>query len=94
MSTAEAAVNKGQGPNKQYTIFVNSREVSLPAKDSLTFDEVVELAFPGAQRGPDIIYTVSYRRGEGNKPAGNLVAGESVKIKDGMIFDVTRSNRS
>jgi len=33
-------------------------------------------------------------RGEGKKPEGSLVEGESVKIKDGMIFDVTRTDQS
>jgi hypothetical protein len=84
----------GQGPNKEYTIYVNSRPKLVPAKDSLSFDEVIELAFPNAQKGPNIVYTVTYRRGEGKKPEGSLVEGESVKVKDGMIFDVTRTDQS
>lgn len=35
-----------------------------------------------------------YRRGEGNKPEGSLVQGETVKIKDGMIFNVTATDKS
>ncbi len=88
------AAGQGQGPNKEYTIYVNSRPKVVPAKDSLSFDEVIELAFPNAAKGPNIVYTVTYRRGEGKKPEGTLVEGESVKVKDGMIFDVTRTDQS
>jgi hypothetical protein len=37
---------------------------------------------------------VAYSRGDNNKPQGTLVPGESVKAKDGMVFDVTPTNRS
>lgn len=94
MSTQQVVTNQGQGPNKLYTIYVNSRPVQVHAKDELTFDEVVALAFPNPEKGPNIVYTVTYRRGEGNKPQGTLVQGESVKVKDGMILDVTRTDKS
>ena len=83
----------GQGPDKQYTIFVNSREKTWLAKDDISFDEVVAIAFPNPAKGPNIVYTVDYRNGHGNK-LGSLVEGESVKVKDGMIFDVTRTDQS
>jgi hypothetical protein len=94
VNTQQDVENREQGPSKEYTIYVNSRAVQVPARDSLTFDEVVALAFPDPAKGPNIVYTVTYRRGEGNKPQGTLVAGESVKVKDGMIFDVTRTDQS
>ena len=79
---------------KEITIYVNTRAKLIPAKESLTFDEVVGLAFPGEPKGSNIIYTVTYRRGEGKKPEGSLVEGEFVKPKDGEIFDVTRTDQS
>ena len=66
----------------------------VPAKESLSFDEIVALAFPNPDKNPNIIYTVTYRKGEGKKPEGTLVEGESLKVKDGMIFDVTRTDKS
>ena len=48
----------------------------------------------GLPSGPNTIFTVTYRRGEGKKPEGTLVDGESVKVKDGMIFNVTATNKS
>jgi Multiubiquitin len=40
------------------------------------------------------MFTVTYRRGEGNKPEGTLVEGETVKVKEGMIFNVTATDKS
>jgi hypothetical protein len=83
-----------QGHAKEFTIYVNSRPKMVPAKESLSFDEIVALAFPNPEKNPNIVYTVTYRKGEGKKPEGTLVEGESVKVKDGMIFDVTRTDKS
>jgi hypothetical protein len=89
-----AAAGQGLGPNKEYTIYVNIWPKVVQAHDEASFDDVVDFAFPNAAKGPNIVYTVTYRRGEGKKPEGTLVEGESVKIKDGMIFDVTRTDQS
>jgi len=79
--------------NKAVTIIVNGREKSVTSKE-LTFDEVVDLAFDDPQRGPYIVFTITYRRGQGEKPEGSLVEGDTVKVKDGMIFNVTRTDKS
>lgn len=62
----------------------------------LAFEQVVEMAFPNNPWGnPNTIYTVAYRRGEGNKPQGSMVrGGDPVMVKDGMIFDVTPTDKS
>jgi hypothetical protein len=64
------------------------------SKGELSFSEIIALAFENPAPGPNIIFTVTYRRGEGKKPKGTLVEGETVKVKDGMIFDVTRTDKS
>lgn len=74
------------------TIVINGRSVVVTAKE-LTFDQVVELS--GLPTGPDVVFTISYRRGHGNKPEGSLVQGDDpVKVKDGMIFNVDCTTRS
>ena len=78
---------------KATTIVVNGREKTVASKE-LTFDQVVDLAFDDPQRGPLIVFTITYRRGHGDKPEGSLIEGESVKVKDGMIFNVTRTDKS
>lgn len=79
---------------KTVTIIVNGRPKTLPKKEILTFEEVIALAFENPPTGDGIQYTVQYTRGHGSKPAGTLVEGQSVKIKEGMEFDVTSTNRS
>ncbi len=81
-------------PAKELTIVVNTKPHPWTAKE-ISYAQVVELAYPGADFGNELItYTVKYRRGIGNKPEGSLVAGKSVKVKDGMTFDVTKTDRS
>lgn len=90
MSTAEANTGQGHGTQKEVTIIVNGREKKV-AKDDVSFAEVVALS--GLPSTPNTIFTVTYRRGHGNKE-GTLVGGESVKAKEGMIFNVTATDKS
>jgi hypothetical protein len=41
-----------------------------------------------------ICFTITYRRGQGNKPEGTLDDGDTVKLKEGMIFNVTATDKS
>lgn len=86
--------NAGKQPDKDkaITIVVNGREHKVE-KGAISFEEVVALAFPN-DTGGQIVYTVTYRRGHPDKPEGTLAPGQSVKIKDGMIFNVTRTDKS
>jgi hypothetical protein len=79
---------------KTVTIIVNGRERSWPKNTDITYTEVVSLAFENPPTGDGVQITVQYTRGEGHKPSGTLVEGQSVKVKDGMVFDVTATNRS
>lgn len=91
MNHSQEDKNEEQGHNKEFSIVVNGRE-NIVSKKEMSFVEIVALA--NLPSGPNTIYTVTYRRGEGNKPAGTLVEGESVKIKEGMIFNVTATDKS
>ena len=91
MNNSQDNKNEGQGHNKEFTIIVNGRE-KVVTKKEMSFAEIVALA--NLLSGPNIVYTVTYRRGEGNKPEGTLVEGDSVKIKEGMIFNVTATDKS
>jgi hypothetical protein len=93
MSNSPENKSEGQGHGKQVTIIVNGRE-KVVAEKEMSFAEIVALAFENPQTGPNIVYTITYRRGHGNKPEGTLVEGETVKIKDGMIFNVTATDKS
>lgn len=71
-------------------IVVNTRQVPWTEK-KITFEQVVELAFPGQPYDPQGTL-VEYGRGHG--PDHSLRAGHDVEVKDGMIFDVEPANRS
>lgn len=81
------------GQNKEFTIIVNTREKKFIGRE-ISFDQVVELAFGSVSSEPNIVYTVTYKRGEGNKPEGDMEKGDTVKVKDGMIFNVTQTDKS
>jgi hypothetical protein len=81
------------GNKKSFTIIVNGRQKEVTAKE-LTFAEIVALAFDNPPTGENWVFTVTYRRGQGNKPEGTLVEGETVKTKEGMIFNVTATDKS
>jgi hypothetical protein len=74
------------------TIIVNARPKTVE-KDAITFEEILHLAYDQPPCGPNWVFTVTYHRGHGNKE-GSLRAGETVKVKEGMIFDVTATDKS
>lgn len=77
----------------EHPVTVNGRPKVVTAKE-LSFAEVVALAFDTPPTGPNAIFTVTYRKGGGKNHEGTLIAGESVRIKDGMIFNVTPTDKS
>jgi hypothetical protein len=83
----------GHDPNT-VTIIVNGKAKVVPNNATLSFWDVVKLAFDNPPTGEGIQYTVQFTRGHGHKPSGTLVEGQSVKVKEGMEFDVTSTNRS
>ena len=84
---------KDHQENQAVTIIVNGREKAV-GKGDLTMDEIVQLAFENPPTGEFVCFTITYRRGQGNKPEGTLEAGGSVKVKKGMIFNVTATDKS
>jgi hypothetical protein len=50
--------------------------------------------YPHVQDGPNVVYTVTYKKAAGPQREGTLDEGESVEIKNGTIFNVRRTDRS
>lgn len=74
-------------------IFINTVEEYVePGK--ISFSQLAKLAFPDLQITENTEFTVTYRKGHDAQPAGSLIEGESVKVKKGMIFDVTATDKS
>ncbi len=92
-------MNNLQGQKEQHVekgtfhIIVNTRPKDV-AKEVLTFDDITTIAFPTTDGINNPIFTVSFKNADQNPSSGTLVAGESVKIKNGTIFNVTRTGQS
>ena len=84
--------DKGNGGHET-TIIVNGQQKPV-AGEEISFDEVVAIALHPVPEGPYVLITVAYRGGYGEKPQGTLTKGQSVKVRKGMIFDVTATDRS
>lgn len=80
-------------PKKTVTIVVEGTEHEW-TKDDISYAEVVTLEVPDYAQHPEITYSVRYKRGHGNKPEGTLAPGASVKVKEGMIFNVSETGQS
>lgn len=78
---------------REITIVVNARP-RVVAKEDISFEEIVTLAFDAPPVGENTVYTVTYRKGQGHKPEGTLVPGATTKVKEGMIFNVTATDKS
>jgi len=83
----------GHGDHKEVTIIVNTREKKWDKKE-ISYKEVIELAFGSYSDDENVVYTVTYSKGPDSHKEGSLVKGESVKVKDGMIFNVFKTNKS
>ncbi len=85
--------NQNHGEDRKVKIIVNTRE-KIWNKESISYEEVVILAFGSYSSDPNTVYTVTYSKGQSPHKEGSLVKGDSVKVKDGMIFNVTQTNKS
>lgn len=80
---------------KEYKIVVNGTEHELDS-NVVTYDSVVDLAFPGQPHDdPNIVFSVTFDKADSKPHQGTLATGGSVTVKKhGTIFDVTQTNRS
>lgn len=74
-------------------VFVNTDPVFVHTR-TMSYWEVVHLAYPDAQPGPNSPYTVTYAKGYEGTSLINLVDGQHVRIKKGMHFNVTPTDKS
>lgn len=75
-------------------IIVNarSREVS---NQQVTFEQVVQMAFPDCPPADNIVFSMTYRHAESKPHAGELGPGGTVEVKKkGTIFNVTKTVQS
>ncbi len=82
-----------KGHDKEVTIIVNTREKTWNKKE-ISYEEVIVLAFGSYSDDENIVYTVTFSKGPESHHEGSMVKGDSVKVKNGMIFNVTQTNKS
>lgn len=79
---------------QETTVIVNGRPKTVTTKE-VSFQQTVSLAYDGnPPTGPDWEFTVTFRKGDDSKKEGTLTAGQSVKVKEGMVFNVVATNKS
>lgn len=79
--------------DKTFLITVNARQKRVD-HDELSFDELVDLAFDDPARGPQIVFTITFRDAGGRIAEGELDEGQTLKVRDGTIINVTRTDQS
>ena len=84
------AVDAAEHQTQTVTIIVNTKPFQWSER-KISFEQVADLAAPGQPYDPQGT-TVEYSRGHG--PDHSLRPGQSVEVKDGMVFDVEPANRS
>ena len=77
---------------KKYEIIVNARPKPW-SEDTISYTQVVDLAFPPPYKQTEI-FTVQYSHGPKENRQGTLVEGQKVQVKGGMVFVVTRTDKS
>ncbi len=85
---------KPEHPNR-ITILVNGQEkMLLPHVKEISYEEIVKLAYGELSTNPNTIYTVAYSNGPSSNAKGTLTKGRSVQVKEGMVFNVSKSDKS
>jgi len=82
-----------QEKEHEVKLIVNAREKEWNKK-TISFEEVVVLAFGSISQDPNVRYTVNYSHGPEGHREGSLTKGQSVPVINKMVFDVTESNKS
>ena len=93
MSQLNSNKDEAPGQHKEFDIIVNAREKKWFDK-KITFEQVVVLAFGIFDNNESTSYTITYKRGDDKKPEGSMVIGDSISVKDKMIFNVSKTNKS
>lgn len=89
MSNSHA--DQAPGQNKASVIVINGRQREVNGQ-RISYSQIVQIAFPDDQADEAIDYTVAYANPHGKD--GTLVNGQDIHIKEGMIFNVSKTNRS
>ncbi|MBL7738451.1 MAG: multiubiquitin domain-containing protein [Chitinophagaceae bacterium] len=74
-------------------LIVNGRQ-KLWEKRTISFEEVIILAFGSYNNNPNIVYTVTFDNGPHQNPDGTMTKGDFVRVKNKMVFNATATDKS
>lgn len=75
-------------------IVVNGEQKDVASR-VVSWETIVDLAFPGDRSNPDLTFIVTYEQTEQSKHDGTLAVGGSVTAKkEGTVFYVAKHRRS
>lgn len=77
--------------DQNVTIIVEGTPHEWPKNTDISHEQVVALEV--GTPDPNTVYAVTYHRAHGEKE-GTLAPGASVKVKEGMIFNVSETGQS
>lgn len=81
-------------PNKQITIFIDSRPFEVEKNQTLSYEDIVRMWQGSYTPSDGVTYIITFSRGHSDHAKGELLPGESLKAKEGMVINVGRANRS
>lgn len=84
---------EGAVAHRHTDIIVNSRPREIDGHVA-SFEQVVQLAFPGGAADQNTVHSMTYRHAPSQPHAGELGPGGKVDVKNGTLFNVTRTIRS
>ncbi|GAB1342132.1 multiubiquitin domain-containing protein [Gemmatimonas sp.] len=80
-------------PPTEFNIVINGRHRTV-TDPRVTFEQIVQLAFPDQPAEPNAVYSMTYRHAASAPHAGEVAAGGSVQVKNGTVFNVTKTIQS
>jgi hypothetical protein len=78
---------------REITFWVNGTQKTL-RKGRYSFADIVRLAFPNAVFGGNKCYTVGWDQGPHGHETGELFEGKTLRIIEGVIIDVSATDKS
>ena len=74
-------------------LIVNGRE-KIWGEKKITYEQAIHLAYGNIQEKATRIYTVTFKKGPRENPQGSMVKGDSIFVKNKMLFNVSATDKS
>lgn len=86
-------IRSGDPKDAKIDVILNGEVVEVE-KGRLSFTDLAKLAFPKLFGGALICFTVSFSRGPKRRPEGVLLETGKVRVVEGMVFNVSATDKS